>query len=202
MKKTLGKQKIEIKKIEKQSRRQVTFSKRRVGLFKKASELCILTGAEIAIVVNSLGNRVFTFGHPNVDAVVDRFLGGESLETHAPSGNTSYLDRELAVSFRELEAERNLIEGVKTVEGYGGDTCWWNEAVEGKGLEELEHYGAALEELMRNVTKRADELQSWSSNSSPAPEGMVFQDSDVEAGDESVLIPNQTLFDYEDIFNF
>ncbi|KAL3635750.1 hypothetical protein CASFOL_020297 [Castilleja foliolosa] len=29
---------------------------------------------------------------------------------------------------------------------YGGDTCWWDEAVEGKGLVDLEQYASALEE--------------------------------------------------------
>jgi len=73
-KKTLGRRKIEMKKIEKLSNRQVTFCKRRVGLFKKASEICVLTGAEIAIIVQSLaGKRVFAFGHSSVDSVIDRF---------------------------------------------------------------------------------------------------------------------------------
>ncbi|KAK4340123.1 hypothetical protein RND71_041585 [Anisodus tanguticus] len=45
VKKTQGRRKIAIKPIDNQSGRHVTFSKRRLGLFKKASELCILTGA-------------------------------------------------------------------------------------------------------------------------------------------------------------
>nr|GEU85049.1 transcription factor, MADS-box [Tanacetum cinerariifolium] len=45
-----GRQKIPIKKIEKTTSRQVTFSKRHTGLFKKASELCVLTGAKMAIL--------------------------------------------------------------------------------------------------------------------------------------------------------
>ncbi|KAK9058579.1 hypothetical protein SSX86_023421 [Deinandra increscens subsp. villosa] len=71
---TKGRKKIEIKKIEETNSRQVTFSKRRTGLFKKASELCVLTGAHVAILVNSPGGRVFAFGHPNVDLLVDRYL--------------------------------------------------------------------------------------------------------------------------------
>ncbi|MFS7907384.1 putative transcription factor MADS-type1 family [Helianthus anomalus] len=50
---TKGRNKIEIKKIEETNRRRVTFSKRRTRLFKKASELCILTRAQIAILVHS-----------------------------------------------------------------------------------------------------------------------------------------------------
>ncbi|XP_068645292.1 agamous-like MADS-box protein AGL62 [Aristolochia californica] len=50
---SLGRQKIEIKKIENSDALQVCFSKRRSGLFKKASELWILCGVEIAIIIFS-----------------------------------------------------------------------------------------------------------------------------------------------------
>nr|GFA75145.1 agamous-like MADS-box protein AGL62 [Tanacetum cinerariifolium] len=72
-----GRKNIKIKKIEENNNRQITFSKRRNGLFKKASELCVLTGAKIAIIVKSPGGRIFTFGHPNVDALIDTYLGNE-----------------------------------------------------------------------------------------------------------------------------
>lgn len=75
---TQGRQKIEIKKIENISNRQVTFSKRRTGLFKKAAELCILSGAEVAIIVRSPGKRTFAFGHTSVDAVIGRYLAGNN----------------------------------------------------------------------------------------------------------------------------
>ncbi|KAM3377356.1 hypothetical protein P3S68_009769 [Capsicum galapagoense] len=64
-----GRKKVEIVKMKNESNMQVTFSKRRAGLFKKASELCTLCGAEIAIVVFSPGkaNKVYSFGHPSVE---------------------------------------------------------------------------------------------------------------------------------------
>ncbi|GKA76250.1 agamous-like MADS-box protein AGL62 [Tanacetum coccineum] len=72
-----GRKKIEIKKTEEKNNRQVTFSKRRNGLFKKAAELCVLTGAKIAFIVNSPGGRVFAFGHPNVDALINTYIANE-----------------------------------------------------------------------------------------------------------------------------
>ena len=48
-----GHRKIEISKIPKKNHLQVTFSKHRSGLFKKASELCTLSGANVAIIVFS-----------------------------------------------------------------------------------------------------------------------------------------------------
>lgn len=74
VRKSKGRQKIEIVKIKNENNLQVTFSKRRSGLFKKASELCTLCGAEVAIIVFSPGQKVYSFGHPNVNVVMDRFL--------------------------------------------------------------------------------------------------------------------------------
>ncbi|KAI9078194.1 hypothetical protein K1719_039808 [Acacia pycnantha] len=49
----MGRGKIEIKRIEAESSRQVTFSKRRKGLMKKAYELSVLCEAQVAVIVFS-----------------------------------------------------------------------------------------------------------------------------------------------------
>lgn len=72
-KRSLGRKKIEMKAIEDDNARTVTFSKRRAGLFKKATELSVLCGTQIALIIFSLGGRAFSFGHPNVDSVLGRF---------------------------------------------------------------------------------------------------------------------------------
>ncbi|KAK6150051.1 hypothetical protein DH2020_017576 [Rehmannia glutinosa] len=73
-KKSQGRKKIEMKLIADENARTVTFSKRRAGLFKKATELSILCGTQIAIIIFSLGGRAYSFGHPNVESVVNRFF--------------------------------------------------------------------------------------------------------------------------------
>ncbi|CAG7868992.1 unnamed protein product [Brassica rapa] len=75
---SVGRQRIQIAKIEKESHRQVTFSKRRAGLFKKSSELCSLYGVEVAIIVYSPANKAFSFGHPNVYSVLKPHQQGAS----------------------------------------------------------------------------------------------------------------------------
>ena len=47
----MGRRKIEIKHIENQKMRRVTFRKRRIGLLKKAIELSLLTGAKVYLKV-------------------------------------------------------------------------------------------------------------------------------------------------------
>ncbi|CAL5401470.1 unnamed protein product [Camellia sinensis] len=85
---SMGRQKIEIKKIEKKSQLQVTFSKRRAGIFKKAGELGVLCGAHVAVIVTSPAGKVFAFGNPSVDSVIDRFLS----ENPNPNPNSHGFD--------------------------------------------------------------------------------------------------------------
>ncbi|XP_051135416.1 agamous-like MADS-box protein AGL61 [Andrographis paniculata] len=74
-----GRRKLPLQKIEKESNRQVTFSKRREGVFKKASELCTLTGAEAGVVVFSPRDRAHSFGYPGINLVSDKFLSPENI---------------------------------------------------------------------------------------------------------------------------
>lgn len=57
----MGKRRIEIHKIEDRKKRNVSFTKRRQGLFKKAADLCRLTGADISLLVISPGGKPHTF---------------------------------------------------------------------------------------------------------------------------------------------
>nr|XP_043611878.1 agamous-like MADS-box protein AGL62 [Erigeron canadensis] len=110
-KKTKGRQKIDpTKKIQNPTSLQVTFSKRRTGLFKKAAEL------------------IFSFGHPNVDVVVDRFLDNKELEEEMKKG----------------EETSNLM--------------WFDQPIDGMNLEELEEYLHSLVEFKNNVDTRANQL--------------------------------------------
>ncbi|KAH7862640.1 hypothetical protein Vadar_007516 [Vaccinium darrowii] len=159
---SMGRQRIEIKKIEKSSRLQVTFSKRKSGIFKKASELSVLCGADVAIIVSSPAGKVFAFGNPSVDAVVDRFLARktccEGSETESGSDVHLLRDKHDKV-VKELEAEEEREKAVEAARGgNGGGGLWWNESIDGLGLNELEQYKAALEVLKSKVMRRADEM--------------------------------------------
>ena len=53
----------EIRRIESAAARQVTFSKRRRGLFKKAEELAVLCDADVALVVFSSTGKLSQFAN-------------------------------------------------------------------------------------------------------------------------------------------
>ncbi|KAL0672483.1 hypothetical protein Bca4012_000463 [Brassica carinata] len=57
----MGRKKLEIKRIENKSSRQVTFSKRRSGLVEKARQLSVLCDASIALLVVSSSGKLYSF---------------------------------------------------------------------------------------------------------------------------------------------
>nr|GMD36033.1 MADS-box transcription factor 6-like isoform X2 [Ipomoea batatas] len=58
----MGRGKVELKRIENPSSRQVTFSKRRNGLLKKAYELSVLCDAEVGLLIFSPTGKSYHFG--------------------------------------------------------------------------------------------------------------------------------------------
>ncbi|XP_065622621.1 MADS-box protein JOINTLESS isoform X3 [Quercus suber] len=68
----MTRKKIQIKKIDNTTARQVTFSKRRRGLFKKACELSTLCDAEIAVIVFSATGKLFDYASSSMQQVIER----------------------------------------------------------------------------------------------------------------------------------
>ncbi|KAL6627234.1 hypothetical protein ACP70R_030960 [Stipagrostis hirtigluma subsp. patula] len=75
-----GRGKIEIKRIENTTNRQVTFCKRRNGLLKKAYELSVLCDAEVALIVFSSRGRLYEYANNSffVKATIERYKKANS----------------------------------------------------------------------------------------------------------------------------
>ncbi|KAJ4801760.1 MADS transcription factor [Rhynchospora pubera] len=92
----MGRGKIVIRRIDNSTSRQVTFSKRRSGLFKKAKELAILCDAEVGLVVFSSTGRLYEYASSSMKNVIDRY--GKAKEEHQQAmmnPNSELMVREL-----------------------------------------------------------------------------------------------------------
>ncbi|XP_022896326.1 MADS-box protein SVP-like isoform X1 [Olea europaea var. sylvestris] len=103
-------QKIQIKKIDNLTARQVTFSKRRRGVFKKAQELSTLCDAEIALIVFSATGKLFHYSSSSMMELIERHrrqsensskLGKPSLQLQE-NDNYGLLSKMLEEKTREL----------------------------------------------------------------------------------------------------
>lgn len=70
----MGRGKVQIKKIENTTSRQVTFCKRKNGLLKKAYELSLLCDAEVALLIFSNSGRLYEFANKSVKATAERYM--------------------------------------------------------------------------------------------------------------------------------
>ncbi|XP_022986186.1 agamous-like MADS-box protein AGL62 [Cucurbita maxima] len=153
MKKSLGRRKIEIKKLEKKSSQQ-------------AAELSVLCGAEIAILVASSSNKLYTFGHPNVESLLDRFLTGNSAP---PKPAEAYLPlEELNRDFDDVAAEYDF-EKRRTAERLSNDRFWWDEPLESMKIDELKRFWSSLVELRGKVAERVEKFTATRKEGSPIP---------------------------------
>ncbi|KAK9690798.1 hypothetical protein RND81_09G154600 [Saponaria officinalis] len=90
-------QKIQIKRIDNVTARQVTFSKRRRGLIKKAQELSTLCDAEIGLIIFSSTGKLIDYSSSRMANVIQRHM------LHADNFHT--LDQSSSL---HLEAEESM----------------------------------------------------------------------------------------------
>ncbi|KAM3225897.1 hypothetical protein ACQJBY_058548 [Aegilops geniculata] len=69
----MGRGRVELKRIENKINRQVTFSKRRNGLLKKAYELSVLCDAEVALIIFSSRGKLYEFGSAGTTKTLERY---------------------------------------------------------------------------------------------------------------------------------
>ncbi|KAG6586537.1 MADS-box transcription factor [Phytophthora cinnamomi] len=77
----MGRKKIQIKRIEDDRNRQVTFAKRKNGIFKKAMELSKLCDCEIALIVFDSNDKLYQYSSTSVDQILLKYTEyGEPFE--------------------------------------------------------------------------------------------------------------------------
>ncbi|KAG5276166.1 hypothetical protein AALO_G00128600 [Alosa alosa] len=86
----MGRKKIQISRIMDQRNRQVTFTKRKFGLMKKAYELSVLCDCEIALIIFNSTNRLFQYASTDMDKVLLKYT--EYSEPHESRTNTDILE--------------------------------------------------------------------------------------------------------------
>ncbi|ESR34573.1 hypothetical protein CICLE_v10006530mg [Citrus x clementina] len=165
-KKTKGRQKIQMKRIENEDGRLITFSKRRSGIYKKASELVTLTGSEIAILVFSQSGKPFSFGHPSIEAVANRFMG----LNQPVNDNTHPLVEAHRQLLRQLDEEKEREKVLKQMRrGKETQPRWWETPVNELNHQELLQMDATIDNLHKTFLARLNEKTAAASSSMAPP---------------------------------
>uniref|UniRef100_A0A8C0X6Y4 MADS-box domain-containing protein n=1 Tax=Castor canadensis TaxID=51338 RepID=A0A8C0X6Y4_CASCN len=122
----MGRKKIQISRILDQRNRQVTFTKRKFGLMKKAYELSVLCDCEIALIIFNSANRLFQYASTDMDRVLLKYT--EYSEPHESRTNADILEtlkrRGVGLDGPDLEPDEGSEgpgEKLRRLGGDGGD---------------------------------------------------------------------------------
>ncbi|XP_054776245.1 MADS-box protein JOINTLESS-like [Prosopis cineraria] len=139
----MTRRKIAIKKIQNVSARQVAFSKRRKGLFKKATELSTLCDAEIALFVFSASGKLFDYASTSMGHVIER----RNLYLDVNLGKTIQPSLELQVEAEYFKLNKELGEKTRELRHLNG------EGLQGLTLRELKKLDDLVSACLHRVSK-------------------------------------------------
>jgi hypothetical protein len=144
----MGRRKVKMEYVKDKDARHVTFSKRKNGLFKKASELSTLCNARVGVFGFTPGGKPFAFGSPSFQAVTDEYLHevqGESSNQNVENnenGNLNILNeqfKDVTKELKEMKAEKDKNGNVPNI------------SLDDLTLEELQNVKARLKELNGDI---------------------------------------------------
>ncbi|XP_038683051.1 agamous-like MADS-box protein AGL62 [Tripterygium wilfordii] len=169
---TRGRQKIEIKKITKKKNLHVTFSKCKYSIFNQANELSTLCGVDVAVLLFSPGEKVFSFGHKSIDSVIQRFISEAHLISSCPTGLMQVyqettirdLNAQLMQVLDQLDMQKKREQVLSKMRKASQAEYWWQKPVSEMNKEQLGQLKLALEELQKNVTQQYQAIHSQNLN--------------------------------------
>ncbi|KAI9398332.1 hypothetical protein POPTR_003G169700v4 [Populus trichocarpa] len=146
----MGRKKVELKRIEKKICRQITFSKRRNGLIKKARDLSLLCDVQVALLVFSSSGKLYEFSSAGSLAKILKRHGSYFEEKTALSNGAN--DAELYHGKYEKKI-KSFAELLQTVQRQVG-----NSNFEELTLSDLEQTEMQLDAALRRTRARKTEL--------------------------------------------
>ncbi|XP_021808114.1 MADS-box protein JOINTLESS-like isoform X5 [Prunus avium] len=141
-------EKIKIKKIDYLPARQVTFSKRRRGLFKKAAELSVLCESEVAVVIFSATGKLFDYSSSSIEDVIERY---KAHTNGVEKSNKQFLELQLE-NEKHIKLSKELEEKSRQLRQMKG------EDLEGLNLDELLKLEQLVEGSLGRVIETKEEL--------------------------------------------
>ncbi|XP_058785401.1 agamous-like MADS-box protein AP3 [Vicia villosa] len=189
--------KIQIKRIENTTNRQVTYSKRRNGLFKKANELTVLCDAKVSIIMFSSTGKLHEYISPSVST--KQFFDQYQMTVGIDLWNSHY--ENMQENLKKLkDVNRNLRKEIRQRMG----DCLNDLSMEELRLleEEMDKAAKAIRERKYKVITNQIDTQRKKFNNEREVHNRLLRDLDARAEDGRFEMMENGGADYESVIGF
>ncbi|KAL0393893.1 UNVERIFIED_CONTAM: Agamous-like MADS-box protein [Sesamum latifolium] len=167
---TRGRQRIPMRLIQSQDDLYATFSKRRLGLYKKASELSTLCGIDVGIIIFSPTDNPYSFFHPSMESVMERYRNPDQPPSDLARIVEGHTRTRIVQLNKRLDEVQDTKELIKEQEKYLDEVDktrpkgWWEQIpVESLDAQQVQEWKAWFGDLHARVTSRIEELRNGGS---------------------------------------
>ncbi|GMH04379.1 hypothetical protein Nepgr_006218 [Nepenthes gracilis] len=144
----MGRGRVQLKRIENKISRQVTFSKRRSGLLKKAHEISVLCDAEVALIVFSTKGKLFEYAtDSSMEKILERYERYSCAERQLVDSESQ---ASWSMEYPKLVARLEVLQ--KNMRHYVG------EELDPLSLRELQHLEQLLDTALKRIRSRKNQL--------------------------------------------
>uniref|UniRef100_A0AAU7LJF9 MADS61 n=1 Tax=Hippophae rhamnoides TaxID=193516 RepID=A0AAU7LJF9_9ROSA len=148
----MGRGRVVLKRIENKINRQVTFSKRRGGLLKKAHEISVLCDAEVALIVFSHKGKLFEYA---TDTCMERILERYERYCYAEKQFVGTTESQMVqgnwtLEYSRLRARAELLQ--RNLRQYLGDD------LDSLSLKEIQNLEQQLDTSLKQVRSRKNQV--------------------------------------------
>ncbi|XP_019166844.1 PREDICTED: truncated transcription factor CAULIFLOWER A-like isoform X2 [Ipomoea nil] len=146
----MGRGKVQLKRIENKINRQVTFSKRRSGLLKKANEISVLCDADVGVIVFSTKGKLFQYASDSrMERILARYERCSYVES-LPNPTDQESQCNWSLEYAKLKARIEFLE--KSKRHYMGEDL---DSLSFRELQNLEHQ---IDSSIKHIRSKKNQL--------------------------------------------
>ncbi|KNA23692.1 hypothetical protein SOVF_022850 [Spinacia oleracea] len=146
----MGRGRVQLKKIENKINRQVTFSKRRSGLVKKAHEISVLCDAEVALIVFSHREKLFEYSSDSaMETILEKYerysYAERRLTSNDPDSQVNW-----SFDFAKLKSRLELL--------HRNHRHYLGQELDSLNIKELQSLEQQLDTALKNIRSKKNQL--------------------------------------------
>uniref|UniRef100_A0A9I9D0P7 Transcription factor CAULIFLOWER A-like n=1 Tax=Cucumis melo TaxID=3656 RepID=A0A9I9D0P7_CUCME len=154
----MGRGRVQLKRIENKINRQVTFSKRKAGLLKKAHEISVLCDAEVALIVFSHKGKLFEYSSDSsMEKILERYERYSFVGRQQNAASESHFSHEnWTLEYYRLKSKVELLQR--------NNSHYVGEDLDSLSVKELQNLEQQIDTALKHVRSRKVRVRTIEEN--------------------------------------